>query len=169
MTMTEHFQKERAARYAYIATTVGVGKVIHEHKQTYNKWGTEPCVVAVTDTGVVIVKSPEGAIVTMYIVSIQEARKYFVGAAMPFVLEAIIKTNMKKGYVYRQNEGVVQTTPFWLRAGAFPRVSALDRAAPNLCKLHKTRKNKQKSLCILTKKIFPKPIDKALKVCYNKV
>jgi hypothetical protein len=107
MTMTEHFQKERAARYAYIATTIGVGKVIHEHKQTYNKWGTEPCVVAVTDTGVVIVKSPEGAIVTMYIVSIQEARKYFVGAAMPFVLEAIIKTNMKKGHVYRQNEGVV--------------------------------------------------------------
>jgi hypothetical protein len=103
MIMTEHFQKERASRYAYIATTIGVGKIIHEHKQAYNKWGTEPCIVGITDTGVVIVKTHEGTIVTMYIVSLQEARKYFVNAAMPLVLEAIIKTNMRRGHIQKQN------------------------------------------------------------------
>ena len=33
MILSEHFKRERADRYVFIATTIGVGKVIHSHKQ----------------------------------------------------------------------------------------------------------------------------------------
>jgi hypothetical protein len=104
MVMTEHFRMERAGRYAFIATTIGVGKVIATHKQASNKWGTDPCIVGITDTGVAIVSRPEdGAIVTMYILSIGEAKKYFANALLPMVLEAVIRQNMRKGYHEMQN------------------------------------------------------------------
>ena len=99
MVMTEHFRMERAGRYAFIATTIGVGKVIATHKQASNKWGTDPCIVGITDTGVAIVSRPEdGAIVTMYSLSIGEAKKYCANALLPLVLEAVIRQNMRKGY-----------------------------------------------------------------------
>jgi hypothetical protein len=103
MTMTQHFRTERAGRYAFIATTIGVGKVIATHKQTYNKWDTEPCTVSVTDTGVAIVTSAEGKLVTMYILTLSEAKKYFVNAAVPMVISAVIKSNMKKHLHELQN------------------------------------------------------------------
>lgn len=103
MTMSQHFRTERAGRYAFIATTIGVGKVVTTHKQTYNKWGTEPCTVSVTDTGVAIVTSPEGMIVTMYILTLNEAKRYFVNEAIPMVMTAIIKSNMKKHLHELQN------------------------------------------------------------------
>lgn len=104
MMMTGHFQMERAARYAYIVTTIGVGRVIHEYKQEYSKWDGEPCTVGITDTGVAIVRTHEGVIVTMYILTITEANRYF-NNAVPMVLAAVIRTNMKRGHVSRQNMG----------------------------------------------------------------
>jgi hypothetical protein len=100
--ISEHFRTDRADRYAFIATTLGIGEVIHSHKQLYNKYGTEPCTVYITTTGVAIVKNPKGTIVTMYVLTLNEARKYF--NVIPFLLESIIKTNMKKKYHLLQND-----------------------------------------------------------------
>lgn len=104
---SRHFMIDRAERYAFIATTIGVGKVIKTHKQAYNKWGTEPCTVGVTDTGVAIVTNPQGVIVTMYILTKTEAVKYFDGQ-LPMVIEAVIKKNMKRKLHELQNvRGIV--------------------------------------------------------------
>lgn len=103
MILSEHFKRERADRYVFIATTIGMGKVIHSHKQAYNKWGTEPCVVDITDTGVAIVRTEDNIVVTMYILTITEALTYFDGV-VPMVLEAIIRRNMKRRYCTLQNE-----------------------------------------------------------------
>ena len=105
--LSQHFINDRADRYAFIATTVGVGNVIHTHKQKYSTIkGAEPCTVKVTDTGVAIVVSASGAIVTMYLMTIHEAEKYFTleGMVIPFVLAAIIKKNMKRRLHILQNE-----------------------------------------------------------------
>ena len=103
MILSEHFKRERADRYVFIVTTIGLGKVIHSYKQRYNKWGTEPCVVDITDTGVAIVRTKDNIIVTMYVLTITEAKTYFDGV-VPMVLEAIIRTNMKRRYCTLQNE-----------------------------------------------------------------
>jgi hypothetical protein len=81
-----------------------MGKPIHSHKQAFNKWGTEPCVVDITDTGVAIVRTEDNILVTMYIVTITEAQQYFPNGLVPMVLEAIIRRNMKRGYCTKQNE-----------------------------------------------------------------
>ena len=61
--VTKHFMQERAGRYAFIATTVGVGKPIHTIERINSNSG-EPCYVQVTDTGVVMVKSKDNVIIT---------------------------------------------------------------------------------------------------------
>lgn len=103
MMISEHFRTERADRYAFIATEVGLGKVIHSHKQQYNKWGTEPCIVDITSTGVAIVKTVEGKIITMYVLTLSEAEKYFTESLIPFLLAGIIRTNMRKKFHLLQN------------------------------------------------------------------
>ena len=103
MTMTEHFRTERADRYAFIATTIGIGEIIHSHKQQYNKWGTEPATVHITSTGVAIVTNPEGLIVTMYILTLTELQKYYTDT-IPMVINAIVKANMKKKLHLLQNQ-----------------------------------------------------------------
>lgn len=94
-TMSAHFQNDRADRYAFIATKIGLGEVVHTHKQKYNKWGSEPCTVSITTTGVAIVKAPDGKIVTMYILTLSEAQKYF-NSAIPMILAGVIRMNMKR-------------------------------------------------------------------------
>lgn len=104
MTISEHFKNDRADRYAFIATEVGMGRVIHSYKQPTNKWGTEPCVVHITSTGVAMVKTCDDMLVTMYVLTLKEAEKYFTNVAMPFLLSAVIKANMKKRFHLLQNE-----------------------------------------------------------------
>lgn len=101
-TMSAHFQKDRADRYAFIATTIGLGNVIHSYKQQKNKWHTEPCTVEITSTGIAIVKAPDGMVVTMYVLTINEAEKYF--DTMPLLLAAVIRRNMKRRFHILQNE-----------------------------------------------------------------
>jgi hypothetical protein len=101
MKLTYHFTSERLDRYAFIATTIGVGEVVHSHKQTRTKVGDAPCTVDITNTGVAVVRTPENAIVTMYILTIGEAKKYY--ADMPMMLEAIIRTNMRRRLHILQN------------------------------------------------------------------
>lgn len=103
MTMTTHFKNDRADRYAFIATTIGLGEVIHSHTQVYSKQYKDPCIVEITTTGVAIVKAPSGAIVSMYILTLSEAQRYFE-TAVPLILSAIIRANMRKRLHILQNE-----------------------------------------------------------------
>ena len=103
MIMTTHFKNDRADRYAFIATTVGLGEVIHSHTQIYSKQYKDPCVVEITTTGVAIIKAPSGAIVSMYILTLSEAERYFE-TTIPLILTAIIKANMRKRLHILQNE-----------------------------------------------------------------
>jgi hypothetical protein len=105
MTLSRHLTQDRADRYAFIATTIGVGTVVHTYRQAYNKIeGFPPCTVEITSTGVAMVRGDDGTLVTMYILSIQEARKYFVNAAIPMVLNAIIKSNNRRRLHILQDE-----------------------------------------------------------------
>lgn len=102
MTITEHFKTQRADRYAFIATTVGIGTVIHSYQQPYTKHTSQrPCVVHITTTGIAIVKTPDDVLVTMYVLTLKEAEKYFT--TIPYVLAAVIKQNMKRKYHLLQN------------------------------------------------------------------
>ena len=104
MMISEHFKIERADRYAFIVTEIGLGKVIHSHKQQYNKWGTEPCVVEITSTGIAIVKTVNDKLITMYVLTLNEAEKYFTETAIPLLLAGIIRANMRKRFHLLQNE-----------------------------------------------------------------
>lgn len=101
MTVSNHFKNDRADRYAFIATRVGVGTVIHSYAQPQSKYDN-PCVVHITSTGVAIVKTIDDVLVTMYVLTLTEAQKYF--DTMPMVLTAIIKQNMKRRFHILQNE-----------------------------------------------------------------
>lgn len=104
MIISNHFKSDRADRYTFIVTEVGLGKVIHSHKQAWTKHGEEPCIVDITSTGVAIVKTYDDVLVTMYVLTLTEAEKYFNDGAMPFLLTAIIKSNMKKRLHILQNQ-----------------------------------------------------------------
>lgn len=104
MIISEHFRKDRADRYAFIATTIGIGTVVHSHKQSFAKYGTEPCTVNITSTGVAMIMSPTGKMVTMYVLTLTEAQKYFTNTVMSMVLMAVIKKNMKNKFHILQNE-----------------------------------------------------------------
>ena len=102
MTMSEHLRFDRADRYAFIATTIGLGEVVHSYCQPYHKYDGK-CIVDITSTGVAIVRTEDDLIVTMYVLTISEAEKYFHNN-VPMVLEAIIKRNMKKRLHILQNQ-----------------------------------------------------------------
>ena len=104
MITSEHFRKDRADRYAFIVTTIGLGTVVHSHKQNFCKYGTEPCTVNITSTGVAMIMSPEGVMITMYVLTLSEAEKYFTNSVMPLLLHSIIKKNMRNRYHTLQNE-----------------------------------------------------------------
>ena len=100
--ISRHMKMERAGRYGYIATTVGVGQVVRTVERINSNSG-KLCKVQVTDTGVVMVRGNDDTIMTMYLANIQEIEKYFDGA-VPFVLAAIVQMNMRKGHISRQND-----------------------------------------------------------------
>lgn len=102
MKLSNHLMQERAGRYAFIATTVGIGQVVHKYHRLHNG-DNRPIVVNITSTGVVMVEGEDGSIVTLYLASITEIAGYFNNRQVPCVLEARVKTNMKRGYIQLQN------------------------------------------------------------------
>ncbi len=100
--MTNHLQQERADRYAFIVTTIGLGTVVHTTHYTSHKYG-DNIKLDITSTGVAMVYNPQGVLVTLYILRIGEARKYFDGE-LPMVLEAVIKKNMRLHLPEKQNQ-----------------------------------------------------------------
>ena len=104
MNTTNHFRQDRADRYAFIATTIGVGKVIHSYTHPVDKNGRQSCTVQITSTGVAMVVANDGTLITMYVLTLHEAEKYFANAMIPMLLSAIIKKNMKNKLHLLQNE-----------------------------------------------------------------
>ena len=66
--MSYHARIERADRLTYIAMNVGFGEVVLEHKSK----STANRIECITDTGVLIVKASNGAIITAYVPSIDK-------------------------------------------------------------------------------------------------
>lgn len=97
-TFSRHMTNDRADRYVMIATKVGFGEVLYT--STYSdkggKWHNRT--VELTSTGVCIVKSESGTIVTMYCVTLALAKSYFKLEKMPRDLFAAIRLNERKGY-----------------------------------------------------------------------
>ena len=104
MTVSKHFMEERADRYAFIATTIGVGRIIHSYKQEYSKYAGAGVIVNITTTGIAMINTiDDDRLVTMYVLTLNEAKKYY-NDNIPFAVEAIIKSNMRKKYHLLQNE-----------------------------------------------------------------
>ena len=99
--LSSHLQQERADRYAFIVTTIGLGTVAYTFHYASNKYGT-PIKLDITSTGVAVVYSEEGMLITLYILRLCEAERYFNGA-VPMVLEAVIKRNQRRHYDDKQN------------------------------------------------------------------
>jgi hypothetical protein len=95
---SRHMKMDRLDRYATIATKVGFGEVLYS--STYSdkdgRWHNRT--VELTSTGVCIVKSENGTIVTMYCVTLALAKSYFKLDKMPRELFAAIRLNERKGY-----------------------------------------------------------------------
>ena len=102
--ISRHFKEDRLDRYAYIATTIGIGEIIYTYKQEKCKYyNSQPANVNITSTGIAIVTSPKGKLITMYVLTIVEARKYYNGK-VPFLLAGIIQENMLRKHHIKQNQ-----------------------------------------------------------------
>ena len=101
---TRHFREERLDRAAYIAQTVGFGEVCVRH--TYSREGyARPITIEFTDTGVIIVRGDNNAIITMYIATTSDLIKNFKASGLgkvPMNLINKAKKNMARGYVKTQ-------------------------------------------------------------------
>ena len=102
MKLSHHLMKERAGRYAFIATTVGLGEVVHRCRRIHHG-DNRLMTVNITSTGVVLVEGDGNEIVTLYLANITEIEQYFSDGRVPCILEARIKTNMRRGYIKQQN------------------------------------------------------------------
>lgn len=81
-------------RIVEIATTVGFGETLIEVESNKNE-----TIIALTDTGVIIVKSADRKrLVTMYLATYQQADAFYHRAnqVFPIYMKNIIKKNMKR-------------------------------------------------------------------------
>lgn len=95
--MTTHAQVERVERVAYILTTVGLGEIRSE-RLTHNQQG-KLHLYQITDTGVLIVKTPEQQLITMFIASFDQILWFYQGQA-----PAWAKNKARKNERYRKGQ-----------------------------------------------------------------
>ena len=95
---SRHMKMDRLDRYAMIATKVGFGEVLYSSTYSDKDGRWQNRTVELTSTGVCIVKSESGTIVTMYCVTLALAKSYFKLDKMPRDLFAAIRLNERKGY-----------------------------------------------------------------------
>ena len=95
---SRHMKMDRLDRYATIATKVGFGEVLYSSTYSDKDGRWQNRTVELTSTGVCIVKSENGTIVTMYCVTLALAKSYFKLEKMPRELFAAIRLNERKGY-----------------------------------------------------------------------
>lgn len=102
MTISKHFMKERADRYAFIVTQIGLGTIVHSYRQQWSKHGDEPTTVKITSTGIAMVFTSDDVLVTMYVLTANEAKRYF-NDNIPLLVEGVIRANMRRKYHLLQN------------------------------------------------------------------
>ena len=102
--ISEHFKQTRADRYVYIMSTLGLGEIIHSYKQPKTKYkNSSTAIVNITSTGVALVTTPAGKVITMYVLTLTEASKYFENG-MPLLLTGVIRENMYRKHHIKQNQ-----------------------------------------------------------------
>lgn len=105
MTISKHLMRDRADRYTFIATQIGIGTVIHTYQHPHSPTGNTPATISITSTGIALVKNPDtDMLITMYVLTLKEATNYFDNGILPMVLDGIIRRNMKRKYHLLQNE-----------------------------------------------------------------
>lgn len=103
MEMSKHLQTERLDRCAFILATIGLGEVVHCYKQPIAKANAEGAWVKITSTGIAMVVDGNDKLITMYVLTVKEAEKYFDNK-IPLILKSILINNMRKKYHLLQNE-----------------------------------------------------------------
>lgn len=99
---SNHALNERADRIAYIATTIGFGKVI-ARKLVVDERGK--AMRLLTDTGVVIVTDPhEERILTMWIADPTQVKDFYPDGVRNQAVLRLVKKYMEKGYQDKQNK-----------------------------------------------------------------
>lgn len=99
---SNHALNERADRIAYIATTIGFGKVI-ARKLVVDERGK--VMRLLTDTGVVIVTDPrEECILTMWIADPTQVKDFYPDGVRNQAVLRLVKKYMEKGYQDKQNK-----------------------------------------------------------------
>jgi hypothetical protein len=93
---SQHMLTDRVDRYVMIATKVGFGEVLYSTAQKGRPNGTT--IAELTTTGVMIVKTAEGTIVTMYCATLATAMHTFNLQRLPSALYKVIVRNQTKGY-----------------------------------------------------------------------
>ena len=98
MKMSKHAQQDRTDRLVYIATTIGFGEIVIEHRH-------EDVRECITDTGVVMIKSlTEDFLITAYICDIDKAMAICRAIGMAQVPNALYRKILKnRNHLHRQN------------------------------------------------------------------
>ena len=96
---SHHALTERADRIAYIATTIGFGEIVHAvwdvNNQNYR---------CITDTGVMMSKSRDDVIITMFIATYGQVERLYNGD-VPKSISDVIRRNTKRKLNEKQNGG----------------------------------------------------------------
>lgn len=94
---SHHALAERADRIAYIATTIGFGEIVHAVWDVKNQ--NYRCI---TNTGVMIIKSRDDVIITMFIATYGQVEKLYNGN-VPKSMSEVIRRNTKRKFIEKQN------------------------------------------------------------------
>ena len=100
INFSRHFMQDRADRYIFIAQTVGFGEVVHTH-QVHTTKGSG--YVEITTSGLVIVRGDDETVITMYLASFAEIKRYYEEKRVHREVELAAKRNERKGYIEKQN------------------------------------------------------------------
>lgn len=101
MKCTYHAGIERQERATAILTEVGLGEEVHSilRRDKKLRWAKH----TITDTGVILITSPdEGRIITLYVATAEQAKDLFGGRRVPAGLMKTVKKNEKRfAYLYK--------------------------------------------------------------------
>ena len=99
ISLSKHFIEDRAERYATIATKVGLGEVVMTtHRPLPHGEGYR--VIELTSTGVFIIKSHDGVVITVYCATLTLVKSYFGVQRLSKGLYNAIRLNERKGYCH---------------------------------------------------------------------
>lgn len=101
VTFSKHFIEDRSDRFVFIATTVGIGEIVHTHKVETTRGKGK---VEITSTGVIIVRGYGDVIITMYIATLAEIKKYYDGGEVHREVFFAARRNEKRGFIKLQNQ-----------------------------------------------------------------